>query len=287
MKEKEAISGIFMNAESGKVLLLRRNLQRTYSAGKWDLMGGDIKLGETPKETLEKDAKEKLNVNVTSIEEKGEIMTKATDAFIKRHCFICKGDYGEVKIDFTALKEKLKRAYAKLDKMEDYIYYFGCRQEYILNYFSDTTAKPCGQCDNCLTAGGYQRKHQLPRKKSHGEKISKVSLDNIVEKPNSALSTKLTQLETFDLYNKGLAPEEIAAERNLALSTVIGHLAFLIEKGLIKNIDKLVGLDRQKKIKKAITKIGGGKLKPVKEELGEDISYEEIKLVFAKMNCKK
>jgi len=181
-------------------------------------------------------------------------------------------DPSEVKIDLTALKEKLKRAYAKLDKMEDYIYNFGCRQEYILNYFGDINTKICGQCDNCLIGDG-------PRFRPGEEKKEKGG--------KSPLNTKLTQLETFDLYNKGLTPEEIAIERNLALNTIIGHLTFLIEKGLIKDIDKLVDQGQQKKIKKAITKVGGGKLKPIKEELGEDISYEEIKLVFAKTNSKK
>ncbi|MDD5032441.1 MAG: helix-turn-helix domain-containing protein, partial [Patescibacteria group bacterium] len=194
-------------------------------------------------------------------------------------------DPSEVKIDFAGLAEKLKRAYAKLDKMEDYIYYFGCRQEYILNYFGDPNAKTCGKCDNCLTAGGYQRKHELPRKKSHKEKISKVNLDDIVEKPNSALSTKLTQLETFDLYNKGFTIEAIAQERKLTVGTIVGHLIFLMEKKLIKfeEIDKLVDNNKQKKIKAAVTKVGADKLAPIKEIVGEEISYEEIKLVLAKM----
>jgi len=200
-------------------------------------------------------------------------------------------DPSEVKIDFAGLAEKLKRAYAKLDRMEDYIYDFGCRQEYILNYFGGTNTRPCGKCDNCLTAGGYQRKHRQPRKKSRHLKISKVSLDDIVEKPSSkpALSTKLTQLETFDLYNKGLAIEAIAQERKLTTGTIVGHLIFLMEKKLIKfeEIDRLVDNNKQKKIKAAMAKVGANKLKPIKEELGEDISYEEIKLVLAKINGRK
>jgi len=200
-------------------------------------------------------------------------------------------DPSEVKIDFAGLAEKLKRAYAKLNRMEDYIYDFGCRQEYILNYFGGTNTRPCGKCDNCLTAGGYQRKHRQPRKKSRHLKISKVSLDDIVEKPSSkpALSTKLTQLETFDLYNKGLAIETIAQERKLTTGTIVGHLIFLMEKKLIKfeEIDRLVDNNKQKKIKAAMAKVGADKLKPIKEELGEEISYEEIKLVLAKMNSRK
>ncbi|MDD5071165.1 MAG: RecQ family ATP-dependent DNA helicase [Patescibacteria group bacterium] len=195
-------------------------------------------------------------------------------------------DPGELKIDFTALKEKLKRAYAKLDKMEDYIYYFGCRQEYILKYFGDANAKTCGKCDNCLTAGGYERKRQQPRGKNREEKISKNNLDDMVEKPSSkpALSTKLTQLETFDLYNKGLAIEAIAEERKLTVGTIVGHLIFLMEKKLIRfeEINKLVDNNKQKKIKAAIAKVGAEKLNPIKEIVGEEISYEEIKLVLAK-----
>jgi len=56
----------------------------------------------------------------------------------------------DLNLDFKALKEKAARAYEKLDEMENYVYHAGCRQEYILNYFGDRQAAPCGQCDGCL-----------------------------------------------------------------------------------------------------------------------------------------
>ncbi|MFA5197662.1 MAG: RecQ family ATP-dependent DNA helicase [Patescibacteria group bacterium] len=178
-------------------------------------------------------------------------------------------DMSEINIDFKVLKEKLERAYAKLDKMEDYIYHFGCRQEYILDYFGDLNISACKKCDNCLTGGKTEKKFE---KKETDAK--------------SPLSTKLTQLETFDLYNKGLTPEKIAKERELTVSTVFNHLIFLVEKKLIKDIDKLVSPKKQKEIKEAIARVGGEKLKPIKEELGEDVNYEEIKLMIAKINQK-
>ncbi len=55
----------------------------------------------------------------------------------------------DLNLDFKALKEKAARAYEKLDEMENYVYHTGCRQEYILNYFGDLSAKPCGKCDSC------------------------------------------------------------------------------------------------------------------------------------------
>lgn len=56
----------------------------------------------------------------------------------------------EVKIDFEVLKNKLKKAYAKLDAMEEFAYWNGCRQKYILDYFGDEESIDCGKCDNCL-----------------------------------------------------------------------------------------------------------------------------------------
>lgn len=59
-------------------------------------------------------------------------------------------DSQDLDLDFKSLKEKAVRAYEKLDEMENYVYHSGCRQEYILNYFGDDKALPCGKCDNCL-----------------------------------------------------------------------------------------------------------------------------------------
>ena len=176
-------------------------------------------------------------------------------------------DGGEVKLDFAALKYKLKHAYKKLDLMENYIYHFDCRQKYILDYFGDLEAGKCHKCDNCL--------------------VSKTPLTPLVrgevKKKTFNLSTKLTQLETLELWNKGMSIEKIAAARELAVGTIVGHLCFLIEKGLGVNIDKLVKPERQKKIMAAVEKVGAEKLTPIRKALGEDFSWDEIKLVLAKL----
>jgi ATP-dependent DNA helicase RecQ len=70
----------------------------------------------------------------------------------------------DLNLDFKALKAKAARAYEKLDEMENYVYHTGCRQEYILRYFGDRTAAPCGKCDGCVKGRRGQsengRKHQ-------------------------------------------------------------------------------------------------------------------------------
>ncbi len=59
----------------------------------------------------------------------------------------------DLEIDFSALKEKERRAYEKLDEMESYVYHSQCRQQYILDYFGDEGAAKCGKCDVCLKKG--------------------------------------------------------------------------------------------------------------------------------------
>lgn len=198
----------------------------------------------------------------------------------------------EVILDFSAMKEKMKNAYQKLDKIEEYVYHFGCRQEFILEYFGDIEASGCEKCDNCLNgfngiankSGADGKKKSYTGKKYFSEKeIKNKNLDteeNFAEKVK--LPTKLTQLETFDMYNKGMSIDQIAAERNLKPGTVIQHLCYLLEMGLPVKLDKLVDFKKQKKIIQAIEKFGREKLTPIKNGLGDEASWDEIRLVLAK-----
>ncbi|MCK5211265.1 RecQ family ATP-dependent DNA helicase [Candidatus Parcubacteria bacterium] len=187
----------------------------------------------------------------------------------------------KLEFDEQAMREKMRAAYQKLDKIEDYVYDFGCRQKYMLDYFGDSEAELCGKCDTCLTGNGYVRKHKPPRHKTEKFKKPIKELDVSAPRMNSGLSTKLTQLETMELYNKGKDVKDIAELRELSTSTVINHLSYLIEKGLIKDISKLVDKKTEAKIKKAIEKVGANELKPIFEELEETIDYDKIKIVVS------
>ena len=99
--------------------------------------------------------------------------------------------------------------------------------------------------------------------------------------PASPSSTTVTRQLTLGLYQQGLGIEEIARERNLKSTTIIGHLSELIEEGEVLDIERIVQPGRQKVIASALEQIGSDVLKPVKEFLGEDYSYDEIRLVRA------
>jgi ATP-dependent DNA helicase RecQ len=138
----------------------------------------------------------------------------------------------EVNINKEALLEKANQAYKKLDKMEDYIYADDCRQKFILNYFGEFDVKHCGKCDLCLTGKSIHAK----KKEIEDEKIIEIkNIEYSVIPDNKGLNTKLTQLETFDLYNKGFSIKEIAQKRDLTIDEVQKHIDFLTKKGLIKD----------------------------------------------------
>lgn len=204
-----------------------------------------------------------------------------------------------VEIDFTAMAEKLKAANDKLDKMEDYIYQFNCRQKYILDYFGDVNNQLCGKCDNCLTNKKYGNQERPLRTTVKSEKTKykpnfkpsfrEVNLEEAVNDPEtkSGLDTKLTQLQTFELYQKGLGLDEIAMQRNLKPGTIVEHFCWLLEKGMKVDINKFVDKNTQKKIKDAIDRVGTGTLTPIREITGDEVSWDEIRLVVAEQKNKK
>ena len=88
-----------------------------------------------------------------------------------------------------------------------------------------------------------------------------------------------SQMTTLQLHQQGLSAAEIARERGMAASTISTHLSELIEMNQPVALNKLVTADKQQAIIQAIETLGDLALKQLKEKLGEDYSYDEIKLV--------
>jgi ATP-dependent DNA helicase RecQ len=97
------------------------------------------------------------------------------------------------------------------------------------------------------------------------------------ERPEKTTDTKL---QTLGLYREGKHITEIASIRNLTTITIETHLSFFIEKGEL-SIDEFVSTEKFKMIQAAISQHGDQMLAPIKESLGDDISYGEIRMVVA------
>ena len=55
----------------------------------------------------------------------------------------------QLEIDTDALAEKSRRDTAKLNAMVQFAYSRGCRQQWVLDYFGEPDAHPCGNCNGC------------------------------------------------------------------------------------------------------------------------------------------
>ena len=88
-----------------------------------------------------------------------------------------------------------------------------------------------------------------------------------------------TLIQTLQLYQNGLSVTEIAAQRNIKPSTVIGHLADLIQFKQPVDINQFVTPERQATIWQAIQVVGDGSLTPIRDYLGDSYAFDEIRLV--------
>jgi ATP-dependent DNA helicase RecQ len=122
----------------------------------------------------------------------------------------------------------------------------------------------------------YCQQQGLPEKT-----INRVSSSPYSHSPSG------TELTTLELYNQGLSIEEIAQKRNIRPTTIIRHLSDLIEKKQSLDLSKLVPLERQKKIWNVLEVVGDISLTPIRENLGESYSFDEIRLVRAKWRREK
>ncbi len=120
-------------------------------------------------------------------------------------------------------------------------------------------------CSNNNIATNIAAKEANP-KRERKEKTSEAKTD--------------TKEISYNLYREGKSITEIAKERNFTVSTIEGHLAWYVGTGEI-DIDKLLPMEKQLLIKSAIKSYGRTSNKVLKENLPENITYSEIRLVLA------
>ncbi len=94
-----------------------------------------------------------------------------------------------------------------------------------------------------------------------------------------------TKTLSYNLFKQGKSIAEIAKERNFAVSTIEGHLAWYVGNGDI-DVNKMVTLEKQLLIIQAAKSHGIASHKIIKDNLPESISYNEIRFVLASQKQK-
>ncbi len=124
----------------------------------------------------------------------------------------------------------------------------------------------------------------LAYRKKHGIESPTLPEPGDPEKPNEPEKekpVKKTTIDlTLDLFNKDLTVRQIAEKRELVPSTIHRHLAKCIEWGKIR-IEQLMPTEKIETITEAMEKIENPLLSEIKQALGEEYSYEEIRYVQA------
>jgi ATP-dependent DNA helicase RecQ len=119
----------------------------------------------------------------------------------------------------------------------------------------------------------YCRKNRL---------ATKINLKSATRIRKTEIKAKPTDTKhlSMQLFLDGKSINEIALERKLSPQTIEGHLAFYVSNGEI-DVSKLVAKEKIPTIISAIKKSGGNALTPIKEKLGNDYSFGEIKAVMS------
>jgi len=89
--------------------------------------------------------------------------------------------------------------------------------------------------------------------------------------------------DTIRLLAEGRSFEEIAAIRGRQLRSVIDLVVTLVEKGELQFQNSWIDDSKRASIEEACSRLGMERLKPIKEALPPEITYEEIRLVAARL----
>jgi len=103
-----------------------------------------------------------------------------------------------------------------------------------------------------------------------------------VRRPGDSNSNATSDI-TLSMFRQGVAISQIAIDRKLSEGTIEGHLSRYLASGEVA-LNDLVAADKVEPIRQAIVQFGDSTaIGPIKQFLGEQYSYGEIKAVLATM----
>lgn len=133
----------------------------------------------------------------------------------------------------------------------------------------------------------YIKVNNIEVKWESGLKINKDELEEKFKKGNGKDGKKKSFEITLDMLREGEKFHTIARERELSITTVLSHIQQYLEEGnkidFEIDFDSLFSKREEELVLDAIEKVGYSKLKPIKENLEEDVSYEKIRFIVTKL----
>ncbi len=187
-------------------------------------------------------------------------------------------DLPDLGIDLSMLISKQAREQAKLDFMVNYAHTLDCRRQYILDYFGERrVGGSCGSCDRCLES-------KRPVKTTPRPTTAPPEARPIVKalaspsRPRASREEMLAQV--LSGHREGLDVAALAERLDRSPTTIEGYVIDLLQEGHILR-SELVSEPTAARIAEAIAQEGADRLRPLKEALGDAVSYFEIRAFLA------
>ena len=126
-------------------------------------------------------------------------------------------------IDGTTLEEKARRDHLKIEAITRYAYSVGCRQQWILHYFGQTDAEPCGHCDACAV-------DESEREEVQGEDLLLIrkALAGVAR-----ASRRGTDGTWFGIYGRGRVMDMLRGSKSAGMNA---HLKSLSTYGILSHV---------------------------------------------------
>ena len=112
------------------------------------------------------------------------------------------------------------------------------------------------------------------------EKGLPANLGSSSRTASEAESPSAVKRKAFDLFDQGKSIDEAATGTGRARSTVVGYLEDYLAERRPPSIQAWVEPAVYARVEAAAKKVGGSLLRPVFEELGGEVGYDEIRLVM-------
>jgi len=166
-------------------------------------------------------------------------------------------------------------AFKRMAKVKKYLEEVNATAGFIRQHLQKLVTATWGDIVFYTDAGAYQ---QWFNKKPTD--ITATAKKPVAEKAKTEkLEKGATQRESLILFREGKDMTAIAKLRNLAVSTVSSHLAQFVRSGEL-DIHALISKEKVDKILPVVKEVGGYATGPMKQRLGDDFSWEDIRLVL-------
>lgn len=175
----------------------------------------------------------------------------------------------QIKTYLTELLELEILVYEQLKKMH--------KSKALLQAIID--GKEFSKADTDALLNASERNRQLQKAIQLKGETLKVKSAVEKKKKEPKIDTKLV---SFELYEQGKSLGEIAKERGFSIGTIEGHLAYYVSTRQL-DVSKLVKPNKIKNITDAVESQKTKSMATIREFLGKDYSFGEIKLVLASL----